>query len=314
MAIWRDVTGAGAEPSSAPTAVTVGTFDGVHRGHQTLLDRSRELAASGGLRVVAVTFDPHPVAVFAPDRAPALLTGIERRVELLREAGADDVRVLAFDREMAGWTPEEFARRVLVDDLRAAHVVVGENFTYGRKASGDVATLSAFGAEHGFAVEGLELFGGDEEFSSTLVRRLVAAGEVAAAADVLGRAPESTGVVVRGDRRGRELGFPTANIPVPAGVATPADGVYAARVAVLDGSHAGERWPAAVSVGDNPTFDGAERRVEAHVLDRSDLDLYDTSIRVEFVARLRGMTAFDSIDALVDQMRADVERTRTLLA
>ncbi|MEG9225780.1 bifunctional riboflavin kinase/FAD synthetase [Aeromicrobium sp. Sec7.5] len=312
MAIWRDVAGAGSAPSTSSTVVTIGTFDGVHRGHQTLLARAREVADAAGEQVVAVTFDPHPIAVFAPERAPRLLTDLERRVELLHAGGADEVRVLAFDRTMATWAPDEFAQRVLVDDLRASHVVVGQNFTYGSKAAGDVACLSDFGSGHGFATEALELAGGSEEYSSTLVRRLVESGDVAGAAEVLGRPAEVNGVVVQGEQRGRELGYPTANVPVADGLATPADGVYAAWVIDLDG--AGERWPAAVSVGDNPTFEGVSRRVESYVIDRTGLDLYGHRIRVELVARLRGMEAYPSLAALVEQMDADVGRARTVLA
>ncbi len=312
VAIWREVNGAGTAPATAPTVVTIGTFDGVHLGHQTLLAQARSVADATGEPVVAVTFDPHPVSVFAPDRAPRLLTGIERRVELLLAGGADAVRVLAFDRAMAAWSPDDFAQRVLVDDLRAAHVVVGENFTYGSRAAGDVACLADFGTGHGFAVESVELAGGSEEYSSSLVRRLVSQGDVAGAAAVLGRPAEVTGVVVHGDHRGRELGYPTANVPVPADLATPSDGVYAAWVLDLDAT--GERWAAAVSVGDNPTFEGVDRRVESFVLDRAGLDLYGHRIRVEFVERLRGMEAFESLDALVAQMADDVDRARQLLS
>lgn len=312
VAIWRDVAGAGSDPSTSSTVVTIGTFDGVHRGHQTLLHRAREVADAAGEQVVAVTFDPHPIAVFAPERAPHLLTDVARRVELLHDGGADEVRVLAFDRTMAGWSPDEFAQRVLVDDLRASHVVVGQNFTYGSKASGDVACLAAFGAGHGFATEALELAGGSEEYSSTLVRRLVESGDVAGAAEVLGRPAEVNGVVVQGEQRGRELGFPTANVPVPDGLATPDDGVYAAWVLDLDAG--GERWPAAVSVGDNPTFEGVSRRVESYVIDRTGLDLYGHRIRVELIERLRGMEAYPSLEALVEQMHADVARARAILA
>ena len=317
VAIWRDVKGAGSAPSTSSTVVTIGTFDGVHLGHQTLLARAREVADAAGEQVVAVTFDPHPIAVFAPDRAPRLLSDLERRVELLHEGGADEGRVLAFDRAMAAWSPDEFAQRVLVDDLRASHVVVGQNFTYGSKAAGDVVCLAAFGADHGFVTEALELAGGSEEYSSTLVRRLVESGDVVGAAAVLGRPAEVNGVVARGEQRGRELGFPTANVPVPEAQATPADGVYAAWVLDFDGAASGgspERWPAAVSVGDNPTFEGVSRRVESYVIDRTGLDLYGHRIRVELVERLRGMEAYESLEALVEQMHADVDRARAILA
>ena len=212
---------------------------------------------------MAVTFDPLPREVLAPDRAPKRLTTVERRVELLRVHGADEVRVLAFSREMAGWSPEEFIERVLVDELKASAVVVGENFRFGSQAAGDVDLLRSAGIEAGFAVEGLVLEGGAEPFSSTLVRAHVAAGRLPEAAAVLGRPHEVSGVVVEGDRRGRSLGFPTANVPVDDAYAVPPDGVYAGRLDI-----GGEVLPAAISVGTNPTFDGHDRRVESYVIDR----------------------------------------------
>jgi riboflavin kinase/FMN adenylyltransferase len=305
--IWRDFRGAATTPRQEPSAVTVGNFDGVHRGHQHVLARTRELA--DGLPVIAVTFDPHPLTVVAPAHAPQRLTTIERRVELLLDAGADEVRILAFSREMADWPPQEFIDRVLVDQLKASLVVVGDNFRFGSKASGDTAFLTAAGERGGFRVDGLGLDGGAVPYSSTLVRSLVADGRLREAADVLGRPHEVTGVVVEGDKRGRELGFPTANVPVDETYAVPPDGVYAGWVVRADG----ERLPAAISVGTNPTFDGVERRVESYVLDRTDLELYGEAIRVEFVDLLRGMVRFDGIDALIVQMHDDVDRTRAIL-
>jgi len=311
VTIWREVPGAATAPRDAPAAVTIGVFDGVHRGHQHVLAAARE--AADGHPVVAVTFEPHPAAVLAPDRAPKRLTTIERRIELLSAHGADDVRVLAFDREMSTWTPEEFIQRVLVEQLRASAVVVGENFRFGSKAAGDVDLLRAVGAEAGFSARGLALDGGEQPFSSTLVREHVAAGRLAEAADVLGRPHEVSGVVVEGDRRGRSLGFPTANVPVDDTYAVPPDGVYAGRVDIGT-----EVLPAAISVGTNPTFDGRDRRVESYVIERpadgSPLDLYDRTIRVEFVRRLRGMDVFDTVEALVAQMHEDVADTRAVLA
>ena len=218
--------------------------------------------------------------------------------------------MLAFDAEMAGWSPEEFVARVIVEQLRAELVVVGDNFRFGHKAAGDVAFLKAAGAEHGFGVEGLAIVSDGEALSSTRVRELVATGDLVGAAEVLGRPHEVSGVVRRGDQRGRELGFPTANVPVDESYAVPPDGVYAGWLVRADG----ERLPAAISVGTNPTFDGVERRVESYVLDRTDLDLYDELIRVEFVERLRGMVKYEGVDALIDQMHQDVEQTRRLLA
>jgi riboflavin kinase/FMN adenylyltransferase len=307
VTIWRDLRGASTTPRREPSAVTVGNFDGVHRGHQHVLSRTRELA--GGQPVIAITFDPHPLAIVAPEHAPLRLTTIERRVELLLEAGADEVRILAFGREMADWSPQEFIDRVLVEQLKVSLVVVGENFRFGSKARGDTAFLAAAGERAGFTVDDLGLDGDGEPYSSTLVRSLVAEGRLREAAEVLGRPHEVTGVVVEGDKRGRELGFPTANIPVDQACAVPPDGVYAGWVVRADG----ERLPAAISVGSNPTFDGVERRVESYVLDRTDLELYGEAVRVEFVERLRGMVKYEGVDPLIAQMRQDVVDTRSAL-
>ena len=220
-----------------------------------------------------------------------------------------------FDRDIASWTPEEFVDRVLVDSLHAAAVVVGANFRFGHRAAGDVATLRAAGESRGFDAEGIPLDGGPQVWSSTYVRTCLVTGDVAGAAEALGRPFAVRGTVVEGDKRGRELGYPTANVPVHAGIAgsaAPADGVYAGWLTRLD---TGERWPAAISVGTNPTFDGhRERRIESYVLDRDDLELYGVAVEVAFVERLRGMVAFDSVDDLVAQMAADVDRARDLLA
>lgn len=308
--IWREGPGVATGPRAEPAVVTIGNFDGVHRGHQHLLTA----AAAAGRPVVAVTFDPHPAKLFAPDRAPKLLCTLERRIELLREHGADEIRVLDFDREVAGWSPEEFIERVIVGQLQATAVVVGENFHFGARAAGDVATLTAAGAAAGFTAEGLSLatsIGGDssEVLCSTLVRDRIAVGDMPGAAAVLGRPHEVSGIVKRGDGRGKDLGFPTANVPVDETYAVPPDGVYAGFVVV-----SGERHRAAISVGTNPTFGGVERRVESFVLDMpGGIDLYDRDIRVEFIQRLRSMEAFDSVDALVAQMHDDVAAARELL-
>ncbi|WP_374999585.1 bifunctional riboflavin kinase/FAD synthetase [Aeromicrobium sp. CTD01-1L150] len=307
MTIWRGIQGSVIDARADAAVVTVGNFDGVHRGHQYVLARTRETGR--GLPVVAVTFDPHPLAIIAPDHAPRRLTTIERRIDLLHEHGADEVRVLDFTREMAAWSPEEFILRVVVDQLRAAHVVVGSNFRFGAKAAGDVDLLRTVGSQAGFTVEGLELDGGEQPFSSTLIRALVAEARLPEAADVLGRPHEVTGMVVEGDRRGRDLGFPTANVPVDESFAVPPDGVYAGRLIT-----SGEALPAAISVGTNPTFGGHERRVESYIIDHGhDLDLYRQQVRVEFVERLRGMDAFDSVAALVAQMHDDVTAAREIL-
>jgi riboflavin kinase / FMN adenylyltransferase len=313
MRVWHGLSEV--DPDVGPTVVAIGNFDGVHRGHREVLAHARAQADRlGGLPVVALTFDPHPMAVVRPDRAPVAITTVEERAALLTENGADAVLVLPFDREVAGWSPQEFIDRVLVGTLQAEGVVVGENFRFGHKAAGHVGTL----VEAGLTVEALRLQGPESRpWSSTYVRERVAEGDVAAAAEALGRPLRVTGVVVEGDHRGRELGFPTANVPAPAGTAVPADGVYAGWLTVLEqvpGAPAYEgRLPAAISVGTNPTFDGLDRRVESYVLDRDDLELYGARVAVDFAERLRGQVRFESVDELITQMKADVDAARRIL-
>jgi len=307
--IWRSIDEV--PPDLGPTAVVIGNFDGVHLGHRHVLTRAREVADERDLTLVAVTFDPHPMAVLRPEHAPSSLTSVDTRAQLLGDSGADAVLVLPFDRDMAAWTPEEFVERVLVTTLHAAAVVVGANFRFGNRAAGDVATLRETGAVHGFDAEGIALDGGPQVWSSTYVRTCLATGDVAGAAEALGRPYAVHGTVVEGDRRGRELGYPTANVPTSTMTAAPADGVYAGWLRRTD---TGERYPAAISVGTNPTFDGQrERRVESYVLDRTDLELYGLDVEVSFVDRLRGMVAFASVEGLVEQMKDDVDRARELL-
>ncbi len=309
MRIWRSLDEVPTD--LGPTVVVVGNFDGVHLGHRHVLRRAREVADRDASALVAVTFAPHPMAVLRPEHAPTALSSLEHRAELLGEAGADAVLALPFDRDVAGWSPQEFVDRVLVAGLHARAVVVGANFRFGHRAAGDVAALRELGAERGFVAEGIELDGGPQVWSSTYVRTCLAAGDVSGAAEALGRPYAVRGVVVRGDQRGRELGYPTANVPTDALTAAPADGVYAGWLRRAD---TGERYPAAISVGTNPTFDGHRaRRVESYVLDRTDLDLYGVEVEVCFVARLRAMTAFGSVEELVAQMAADVDRARDLL-
>lgn len=302
------------------TVVVIGNFDGVHPGHRSLLRSAHAVAPD--LPLVVVTFWPHPVSVLRPDTAPMLLTSLTERVGLLRQAGADDVRVVDFTPEFSHLSPADFVERHLLP-LRPAHVVVGENFRFGYRASGTVDTLRELGAGR-FEVDALSLVHcGDEETSSTRVREALASGDVHHAAEHLGRPFRFSGIVRHGDHRGRELGFPTANLPVPPLLACPADGVYAGWLTRLDGRDAyGEllaadghcaSWPAAISVGSNPTFDGLERRVESYVLDRTDLELYGAPIAVDFVARIRGQVRFAGIDALIAQMGDDVARTRLAL-
>lgn len=310
MQIWRDVDDVPADLGR--TVVSIGNFDGVHRGHAHVLRQARETATRLGVdTVVAVTFDPHPMAVLRPEHAPPTLTSIRTRARLLEGAGVDAILVVGFDREIAGWSPEEFIDRVLVDGLHAAAVVVGSNFRFGAKAAGEVATLVAAGGSRGFETVGVALDGGPQVWSSTYVRQCLATGDVAGASEALGRPFTVRGTVVEGDKRGRELGYPTANVPVPPVDAAPADGVYAGWLTRLD---TGERYPAAISVGTNPTFEGErERRVESYVLDRDDLELYGVEVEVAFTERLRGMVKFDGIDALLETMADDVVRAREVL-
>lgn len=312
MRIWRSLDDVPADLGR--TVVTIGNFDGVHLGHQHVIRRAREvLAGDGADRVVAVTFDPHPIAVLRPEHAPVTLTSIERRVELLAEAGVDDVFVLRFTRAVASWSPERFVTEVLVEGLHAAHVVIGANFRFGSRAAGDVALLHDMGERYDFTAEGIPLDGGPQVWSSTYIRSCLAAGDVEGATEALGRPFTVRGTVVRGDQRGRELGFPTANVPTSGVHAAPADGVYAGWLRRLDSSDR-VLLPSAISVGTNPTFDGVrERRVESYVLGRDDLELYDVEVEVSFVARIRGMKRFDNVEDLVKTMHEDCERARLIL-
>lgn len=289
--------------------VVIGNFDGVHNGHVEVLQRAHSLAPGQPLAVV--TFWPHPMSVLRPEHAPKLLTSLSERIRLLRAAGADEVRVVQFTRDTSTWSPEEFVQRVVLP-LDPTHVVVGENFRFGYRAQGTVDTLAELGRGR-FAVDALPLVvvEGDRT-CSTLVREALESGDVALAARHLGRDFRLRGVVVMGDQRGREMGFPTANLPVGPEMAVPADGVYAGWLTVLDADDA-VPLPAAISVGTNPTFDGLERRVETYVLDRTDLELYGERIAVDFVERLRGQVRYTGIEALVEQMHDDVARTRTIL-
>ncbi len=299
-----------------PSVITIGVFDGVHLGHQRIVSRAATAAREDGLPLVVVTFDPHPAEVIRPGSHPALLCSLRRRAQLLGELGADAVCVLEFTPAFSRLGPGEFVRAVLTDRLHVRHVVVGENFRFGHRAAGDLALLAELGEKYDFRAEGIPLLAEDGvTMSSSAIRDRVAAGDVAAAARGLGRPHRVEGVVVRGEQRGRALGFPTANLETAAHTAIPGDGVYAGWLARLglDGEEA-ERWPAAISVGTNPTFDGRERVVEAYALDRDDLDLYGVHAAVEFADRLRGMARFDTVDALIAQMRLDVAAARALVA
>jgi riboflavin kinase/FMN adenylyltransferase len=302
------------------TVVTIGMYDGVHRGHQVLIGAAVARARAMRRPCLLLTFDPHPAEVVRPGSHPAILTAMDRKAELVAELGVDAMCVVPFTPEFMRLPAETFTHTVLVEHLHAAQVVVGENFTYGHKAAGTVQTLTAEGRRFGFAVEGVPLaeVEGDDDgevtISSTYIRACVAAGDMASAARALGRPHRVDGVVVRGDRRGRELGYPTANVETPPYTAIPADGVYAGHLVLRDPSGAsGRRHPAAVSVGTNPTFQGTRRTVEAYLLD-FDGDLYGEHVGVEFAHRLRPMAAFAGVEELVAAMAGDVDRTRQLLA
>ena len=295
-----------------PSVVTIGVYDGVHRGHQVGVGRTVALARDRGAAPVVVTFAPHPMEVVHPAAVPPALSTLEHRLDLLEALGVDATLVLPFTVEVSRWSPEEFVDRVLVRALGAVGVLVGEDFRFGHRAAGDVELLRRLGLEHGFEAEGIILAGDGDRWSSTRARALVLAGNVEAAAQVLGRPHRVEGEVVHGDHRGREIGYPTANLAVAPGVCIPADGVYAGWL--LRSADDRRRLPGAISVGTNPTFDGVARRVETYVLDRDDLDLYGQRVAVDFLARLRPTVRFDSAADLVAQMRLDVDRARELTA
>lgn len=305
-----------AESSDDGAVVVIGVFDGVHRGHRALVDSARGDADRRGLPLVALTFDPHPLSVLRPEAAPALLATSAFRERLLLGAGADQVEVLSFTPELAAMSPLDFVDEILANRLNAACVVVGENFRFGRGASGTVDDLRELGAPRGIDVSPLPLVAdGADVVSSTQVRRLIADGDVEAAARALTRPHRVQGTVVHGDHRGRELGYPTANLGDTGTLAIPADGVYAAILVLEPDGDATTVWPAAVSVGTNPTFGENSRRVEAFAIDAGEhLDLYGREVGVDFVARLRPMEQFDGIEPLLHQMAIDVERARTIVS
>ncbi|MBU4213513.1 MAG: bifunctional riboflavin kinase/FAD synthetase [Actinobacteria bacterium] len=331
MQVWRDVEQVPAD--FGPSAVTIGNFDGVHRGHQSVLTAVAHDARATGLASVALTFTPHPLQVHRPDSAPPLLTGDADRLELLGRTGLDAVLLCTYTLAFAAQTPEEFVRTYLVDGLHAQVVVVGRDVRFGRGNAGDLSTMQELGARLGFRVEVVEDVTAPSDnrapeldgervprrWSSTWVRELLAEGRVAEAALVLGRRHRIRGLVVHGDARGRELGYPTANLDPAASGMVPADGVYAGWLRCTrtsDGTPLGEggpMLPAAVSIGTNPTFDGAQRRVEAYVLDRTDLDLYGQEVVLELVERLRPTLRFSSVDELLVTMADDVARVRQVL-
>ncbi|RNL82689.1 bifunctional riboflavin kinase/FAD synthetase [Halostreptopolyspora alba] len=299
------------------SVVTIGVFDGVHLGHQDVVRRARERARELGLPVVVVTFDPHPDTVVRAAPRPAVLTPQARKEQLLERHGADAVCVLPFTRELADLSAEEFVRRVLVDRLRAAAVVVGEDFRFGHRAAGDVGMLRTLGEKYDFEADGVPLVSDPaaEPLTSTLIRWLIENWHVERARYCLGRPHRVEGRVVHGAARGRELlGFPTANVECPPDTAIPADGVYAGWLLRPDRRpDEDSSWPSAISVGTNPTFEGSARSVEAYALDRDDLDVYGETLGVEFASNIRPMVRFDSVAELIEAMHADVRRARELL-
>ncbi len=309
------VTGLPSVAMSGPgTAVTIGAYDGVHLGHRALLRDLCARAEVAGLTTVVVTFDRHPASVVRPGSAPKQLTGLEQKLELLAACGIDRTLVVPFDNARAEESAEGFVKEVLVDELSARLVVVGEDFHFGHRRRGNIDLLRRLGAEYGFEVVGFGLTGdGPEPVSSTRIRAMIAEGDVEGAARLLGRPHEVRGLVVHGDGRGGpELGFPTANLAVPDDIALPADAVYAGHYTRPDGSV----HRAAISVGRRPTFYEpgiAPVLVEAYLL-HFEGDLYGERARVTFAHRLRDEQRFDSIDALVAQMRADVAATERVLA
>jgi riboflavin kinase/FMN adenylyltransferase len=298
------------------SVVTIGVFDGVHRGHQAIIGHTVKRARDLGLQSVVVTFDPHPAEVVRPGSHPAVLTEPVRKAELIEQLGVDALCVVPFTPAFSHLSPEVFVHDVLIEHLHAAVVVVGANFRFGHRAAGDVALLERLGRTFGFAVEGSPLVvDGGTVFSSTYIRSCVDAGDVRAAAAALGRAHRLAGVVVRGDQRGRELGFPTANLMCHRYAAVPADGIYAAWLVRGGDGHPRAGSPpqaAAVSIGTNPTFSGRERRVEAYVLDFAG-DLYGERVSLDFVAHLREQRRYDAVESLVAQIHEDVEQTREQL-
>ena len=309
------------DPSQTPAAlrpcvVTLGNFDGVHRGHRAVLNALVDAGHRLGLPAVAITFDPHPIAVLRPEQAPELVAPGAVRDDLIAESGIDGLLVLDFTTEFAQQTPEDFVRAVFVRGLDARCVVVGMDTRFGYRNSGDVSTLADLGEQFGFEVVALDDVGDGERFSSTVVRNHLRAGEVGEAARILGRPHRVVGTVVHGNHRGKALGFPTANLSADSIGLVPLEGVYAGWLTRLDLAD-GERdrtMPAAISVGTNPTFTTHDRRtVEAYVLDRDDLDLYDERIMVEFTAHIRPTLKFESVDELLEAMGKDVARCHELL-
>lgn len=313
MIVFRDPSEVPA--GFGPSVVAIGKFDGVHAGHRAVIDRAR-IDAADGAKVVAVSFDRNPLSVLRPEKCPPDVIGPHQKLDLLERAGVDATLLLTFDEHLAAIPADEFVRRIIVDALQARTVLVGRDFRFGAGGAGGPELLERMGAEHGFhvdVVDDVRAVHADRRVSSTWIREALSTGDVQTAARLLGRAPSVWGEVVHGLKRGRELGYPTANLSADLEGFVPADGVYAGWLVDIEGGRR-TSYPAAISVGTNPTFDDVHaRQVEAYVLDETDLDLYGHHVEVRFVERVREMTAFDGIDALLVQMADDVERTRQIL-
>ena len=298
-----------------PSAVAIGKFDGVHAGHRRIIDELRTVAERDSLAATIVTFDRHPLSIVRPEACPPPLVSNAQKVELLEESGVDATLMLTFDRAFSQLPPEEFVKSILVDALHARVVMVGADFRFGAKGAGDVRVLETLGREHGFTVKLIDDVvspaagsAHTRRASSTWIRELLAEGRVAEATVVLGHAPCVRGVVVMGAQRGRELGFPTANLSPQNEGFIPGDGVYAAWFTVD-----GRRYGAAVSIGNNPTFQGVpEKQVEAHVLDET-IDLYGKTVEVAFVEYIRGQVKYSTVEALIDQIADDERKVRVIL-
>lgn len=307
----KTLYGIGAVPTDWPASViSIGKFDGVHTGHRAVISELKSLAEHDGLAAVVVTFDRHPLALLSPDDCPIALVSTEQKLDLLAETGIDATLVLEFNESLSSLPPEQFIENILVNSLRARHVLVGRDFRFGAKGAGDVDLLQRLGGQYGFDVRLIDDVKPDNtrRVSSTWIRELLSSGDVRAASRLLGHVPAVRGIVVHGAARGHELGFPTANLSPESEGLIPADGVYAGWL-----TDTGIRYPAAISVGNNPTFEGVpQKQVEAYVLDR-EIDLYDHVVDVSFVERIRGMVAFTGIDPLIAQIRDDVERVREIL-
>lgn len=319
MIVFRDPTEV--PDGFGPSVVAIGKFDGVHSGHRAVIDRARVDAATGGARVVAVTFDRNPLALLRPEVCPENLIGVHQKLQLLAETGVDATLMLRFDRQLADLSAQEFVEHVLVDALGVRTVLVGSDFRFGRGGAGTPDLLRELGTRYGFdvdVVDDVRAIEPGRRVSSTWIRELLTEGDVETAGKLLGRPASVWGEVVHGAKRGRELGFPTANLSHDLEGFVPADGIYAGWLideGSADGLRSGIRYPAAISVGTNPTFDDVPvRQVEAYVLDETDIDLYGHSVEVQFTTRIRGMVAFSGIEPLKAQIADDVERVRRTLS